>query len=234
MNCTGSLPSPGANTSPPRQPHRPVGETVGFVARSDDQARANDRGQRLAILAQRLLFTQCFQRTVELGVGGQRFQRLGHRVGAMVGRKGGGFVGRFVVGGIGRDGRNENVLADMAFQHARRVPDPDRQRGRVVDTDVPVAAFQRLEIVVAVAEQLLDGTGPSLFLAAAVEHRDLVSAFQCVADLMRADKTGAAQDQQAHGFCELDVRQRRPRRSQGRNGGGNDEIAAMHRVTPGL
>ena len=62
-----------------RQAHRPVGEAIGLVARADDQARPDDR-RRLAELPLRLGFARRLQRPVELGLGAQRLDRLGHRV----------------------------------------------------------------------------------------------------------------------------------------------------------
>ena len=181
-----------------RQPHGPVGEAVGLVARPHDQARADDRGGGLAVLGARLLFTHRLQRAVEPLVGVQRLDRLSHGVVAPVGHERSSFVGRRVVGGIDRDGRDEDVLADVAFQHAGGVVHPDRQRGRIIDADVPVAALERFEVAVAIAEQFLDRAGPGLLLTAAVEDGDEVPAGQRIADLVRSNETRAAEDQQAH------------------------------------
>jgi hypothetical protein len=145
----------------------------------------------------RLLFTQRLQRAIEPLVGVQRLDRLGHGVVALVGHERGSFVGRRVVGGIDRDGRDEDVLADVAFQYAGGVAHPDRQRGRIIDADVPVAALERFEVAVAIAEQFLDRAGPGLLLTAAVEDGDVVPAGQRIADLVRSDETRAAEDQQA-------------------------------------
>jgi hypothetical protein len=118
----------------------------------------------------------------------------------------------------------------VPLQHTSGVANPSRQRGRIVDADVPVATFQRFEVAVAVAEQLLDGTGPSLLLTTAVEDRDVMSPGQRLADLVRADETGATQDQQAHGFRGLGVRKGRQGHGQGRKRGASDKIAAIHIV----
>ena len=144
----------------------------------------------------RLLFAQRLQRAVEL-----RRRCASSRSSRPSGRRPcrgerGGLVGRRVVGRIDRDGRDEDVLPDLARQHPTGVAHPDRQRGRVVDADIPVAALQRLQVGgVAVAEQLLDRARPGALLLAAVEDGHLVPARQRVADFVRPDKTGAAQDQ---------------------------------------
>ena len=51
-----------------------------------------------------------------------------------------------------------------------------------------------LKVAVTVAEQLLDRTRPGLFLTAAVEDCDLVTAGQSVADLVRSDESSSAQN----------------------------------------
>ena len=82
---------------------------------------------------------------------------------------------------------------------------------------------------VAVAEQLLDRAGPGLLLAAAVEDGDLVPAGQRVADLVRADEAGAAQDQQAHRLQGPGVRKGRQSQGRGRKGGEPEEVPAADR-----
>ena len=57
---------------------------------------------------------------------------------------------------------------------------PDRERGRVVDHHVPRSAPQRLEIVVAVADELLHLRGEFGLAAAAIENRHLVTALDGV------------------------------------------------------
>jgi hypothetical protein len=86
----------------------------------------------------------------------------------------------------------------VALQYAGGVAHPDRQRGRIIDADVPIAALERFEVAVAIAEQFLDRAGPGLLLTAAVEDGDVVPAGQRIADLVRSDETRAAEDQQAH------------------------------------
>ena len=152
----------------------------------------------LAELARRLGFARRLQRPVELGLGAQRLDRLGHRVGAVVAQQRRRLVLGLVVGGVDRDGRDEDVLPHLAAQHLARVADPERQGRRVVDADVPLAALERLQVAgVAVAEQLLDLAGPGLRLPAAVEQGHLVAARERVAHLVRPGESGAAEDQDA-------------------------------------
>src|SRR5262249_22765226 len=136
---------------------------------------------------------------------------------------------RLVIGGIDRDGRDEDVLADVALKHAGGVPHPNRQRGRIVNADVPSAVHQGFEVSVAVAEQFLHWAGPDLLLTAAVENRHVVPAGQRVADLMRADETGATQDQHAHWLRRRRVREGRKGEGGGRKGGELNEVSTAAR-----
>jgi hypothetical protein len=122
----------------------------------------------------------------------------------------------------------------MALQYAGGIAHPDRQRGRIVDADVPVTTLQRFEIAVAVAEQRLDRAGPGLLLTTAVEDGDMVPAIQCVAHLVRADETRAAQDQQAHRLQGPHVCKGRQGQGRGCKGGELDEVpaAGVHGAHP--
>jgi hypothetical protein len=85
-------------------------------------------------------------------------------------------------------------LADVTLQYPGGIAHPDRQRRRIVNADVPLATLQRFEVAVTIAEQLLYRAWPGILLTAAVESGDVMPAGQRVADLVRTDKTRAAQD----------------------------------------
>ena len=72
-----------------------------------------------------------------------------------------------------------------------------RHVARVVDDHVPVAALQRVEPAVAIAEQRLDARRRLRLALAAIEERHRVAARQRLADEVRADEPGAAEDQDA-------------------------------------
>jgi hypothetical protein len=57
-----------------------------------------------------------------------------------------------------------------------------------------------------------------------------MSPVQRIADLMRADETRAAQDQQAHRFQWPRVRKGRQSQRRGRKGGEPDEVPAANRM----
>ena len=157
--------------------HRPVGEPVALVARADDEPRPDhggDPGEPLLgfLLGERL------ERAVEpLDVGAQGLLRLLHRVVALVGGEWRRLVlPGVLVRGVDGQGRDEDVVLDLALQHLPGVAHPERQRRGVVDADVPLAAGEGLQVAgVAVPHQLLDRRRPLLRAAAAVEERELVA-----------------------------------------------------------
>jgi hypothetical protein len=144
------------------QPHRPISEAIGLVARPDDQRRADDRGDGLAVLGPRFLFAQHLEGAVEPQTAFSDLGRLTYGVVARVDH----LIGRLAVGGTDRDRRNEDVLAHgLSARERRRATRPAarsdcRCRG-------PVAPLKRFEVAVAVAEQLLDRARPRLLLTTA-------------------------------------------------------------------
>src|SRR5712691_12521651 len=75
------------------------------------------------------------------------------------------------------------------------------QTGNVVGLSMQTSQSRpssALRSPITVAEQLLYRAGPGLLLTAAVEDGDVVPAGQCIADLIWADETSAAQAPQAH------------------------------------
>jgi hypothetical protein len=95
-------------------------------ARPHDQARTDDSGGSLSILPARLRFAQRLKGAVEPWIGVQRPDCLSHGIVALIDRERGGLVGGLVVARVGRDGRDEDVLAHVALQHAGGVAHPDR------------------------------------------------------------------------------------------------------------
>ena len=91
-------------------------------------------------------------------------------------------------------------MADVPSQHVGGAAHPVRQRGRVVDADVPFTTCQCLEISIAVADQRLYQVRPSLLLPAAIEESDVVPTAKRIGDLMRADEACSTQDQQRYRF----------------------------------
>ena len=88
-------------------------------------------------------------------------------------------------------------MADLA-ENVERLLDEARDIAARVDDGVEGAAFERAEVVVAVAAQLLDlgeELGPRL---PAVEQRDLVAPLECDVDGVAAEELRAAENQDAH------------------------------------
>src|ERR1043166_2354444 len=81
---------------------------------------------------------------------------------------------------------NENVSIDVALQDLGSVAHPRRQRRGNVDADIPLAALQRIQLSVAIANQLLGFFWQfARMRLAAIENGDLVAATQGVLHLER-------------------------------------------------
>src|SRR5205814_10035769 len=101
--------------------------------------------------------------------------------------------------GINRKRRDEDIPIDVSFKNLRRVAHPGGQRRRIIDDDIPLTTFKRVELAVTVADQLLNFFWQFAGMrSAAIENRDLVAASERVLDLKRTNKTRAAEDQNAH------------------------------------
>ena len=222
---------------------RPVGEAVGLVARPDDVARTHDR-HAFAELLVRFGLAQCLERAVQVfDIGTQRLLRLGHRVLALVRRERGILVDAGLAAvGIDRNRGNEEVMPDVALQHLAGIAHPDRQAGGIVDAHVPLAAFQRLQVAIAIAEQLFNFARPFRRRPlAAIEQGDLVAARQRVVHLERTGEPGATEDQDAQRFFRTangrGCRGRGHRRQRGRGGGERAELEQFttggHAMAPG-
>src|SRR6267142_1285284 len=108
---------------------------------------------------------------------------------------------------IDGNNRGKNVSLDVSLQNLRGITHPDRQRCGIIDHHIPGSAFQRVQLSVAVADQLLDLTRQLARMAfATIERSNLVSAAQRVSNLVWPGESGAAKNKNAqrlHGFlCE--------------------------------
>ena len=84
---------------------------------------------------------------------------------------------------------------DVPLEQFGREPHLLRRVRGVVDDGIPVAPFQRVDLPVAIADQLLDaGIGLGIALAA-IEQRERVAAGLERIDEVRADEAGAAEDE---------------------------------------
>src|SRR5690606_29301980 len=131
-------------TSVARQQHfpalgnapRPVGETIGFVAWTDDVA-GSDHRHLTGEPALRLGLAGRLERSVQpADVGDKAFPGFLQRILAGVLREWRIFRHAGPGGiAINRDGRDEYVLAHLALQHLAGIAYPVRHAGRVVDAD---------------------------------------------------------------------------------------------------
>ena len=99
------------------------------------------------------------------------------------------------------DRRDEHVLPAESFSSVAASRTPRRQRGRVVDHRVPLAALSASSFPLRSpsSRSTPAGTEPG-FVLPRVEHRDLVSAAHRVPHLVRSDEAGAAEDEDAEGL----------------------------------
>ena len=92
----------------------------------------------------------------------------------------------------------------------RGVAHPDRHDRRIVDHHIPFASLKRVELAIAIADQLLDAFRQFAGMRfAAIENGHLVSARERISHLERSGKAGAAENQNAQGFRRLCFRGRR-------------------------
>src|SRR5262249_18831227 len=72
-------------------------------------------------------------------------------------------------------------------------------RGWIVDHNIPLAILQRVELPVAVADQLLDFVRqfPRVRFAS-IKRGDIVASTQCIADLIRTSESCAAENENSH------------------------------------
>ena len=163
--------------APAVNPYWPIGEAVTFVAWSHNQTRANDeRFLRKPLL--RFLLAQRLERSVSFVTRGlHRFERFFERIGALILCQRRVLVHAGAGVGVNRNCRNENVTLDVSLQNLRGITKPRRQRGWVIDTDVPLFSFQRLELTIAIPDQLLNFLGQFAGMRfAAIKNGDLMPA----------------------------------------------------------
>jgi hypothetical protein len=174
-----------------RGPHRPVREPVGRIVRADDEARPDDQRAFAEHLLHRAL-AERLERPVVLEFGAELLDCLvRHRPErARLGR-------RLRQVGVDRDGRDEGVVRDRVRERAGRGADDAREVAGRVDRRVPGAAFERRQVSVAVAVELLDLRKEVRVRLPAVEERDLVPAGERVLGESSPEEPGATEDQKA-------------------------------------
>src|SRR5204863_7280076 len=107
---------------------------------------------------------------------------------------------------VNRNRGDKNVALNVALENLGRVAHPDGRRSGIINDNIPLPAFQSVELAVAIADQLFDFLGQFARMRfAPVENRDLVSALEGVTNLERASEAGAAENQNAHRLCLLFV-----------------------------
>lgn len=134
------------------------------------------------------------------------------------------------VGPVGRDRRHEEVLAHRIPERLGAQLDPAIVAGVVVEHHVPLALAERAEVVVAIADQVLDVADVGLGLSAG-QDRHAMPALDGVPHRVRTDESRAAQDQ--HGLRRGRLRRRRrprDRRPRGAGGGRTQRQADAHQA----
>jgi hypothetical protein len=98
--------------------------------------------------------------------------------------------------GIRGDAGNVQAIADIGCQQFRRHLDVLGNLACVVDDDIPLAAAQRVDLAIAIANERLDVRNPLGTVFAAIEMRYTPTQTQSLLRQMRTDESGAAQNQQ--------------------------------------
>jgi hypothetical protein len=181
-----------------RDAHGPVGEPVRGILGAHDQPWPDHR-RAAGEPSLRLRLAERLERPEEIAAAGPvRLHGLGHGIVARVLRDRRRLVhpGLTEAGERG-DGRDVDVLVGVVPEERRGVPDPEGQDRGVVDHHVPLPAPESVQIVVAVAAQVLDRPGQVRLATTTVEHRDLVAPLHCIADLVGPDEAGSAEDEDA-------------------------------------
>src|SRR5439155_18011810 len=100
-----------------------------------------------------------------------------------------------------RDRRNKNIALDVAFQDLPRIAHPRWKGCRIIDCDVPLPIFQRVELAVAIADQLLDFVWQFAGMRlSAIERRKFMAAAERVTNLIRPDESSPTQNENAQRF----------------------------------
>src|SRR6185369_15657502 len=100
-------------------------------------------------------------------------------------------------GAVNGNARDEEVLANVVLEQLRAQLDLARHVARVVDGHVPVAALERVELAVAIADQRFQILEQAGVAATTIEQRDLMAAGLQRLHEMRPEEAGAAEDQHA-------------------------------------
>ena len=167
---------------------------IGVVAGADDQSRPDD-DRAVAECVPRDLVAPRLHRPVLAHVFHVRRRELPHGVVLIDPDR------REV--GVGRNRRHEQVAVSVVAQQVGGHPDPARVGRRVVDHRVPLPAFERAQVVVAIAQEVFHPLEVVVeeggFGLAAGEDRHLVPPVERVLDLVGTDEARAAQDEDALG-----------------------------------
>src|SRR5690606_28469710 len=173
----------------PMDPGGPVGEAVGRIPGPDDQAGADDGGPT-GEPALRLGLREGFERSVEAAAAPvEGFERLRVGIAPGVGGEGGALrYPRARVAGVDGDRGDEDVMLCAIPQDRRGVPDPDRERGGIVDHYVPLPASQGVEVSIPVSDEVLHLGWKVRLPPPPIEHSDVVAPSHRVMNLGRADE----------------------------------------------
>src|SRR5207249_9100464 len=212
-------------------PYRPVCEAIGLVAWADDEPWADDQ-----CFSRKPFFGFAFGERFEWTVGFvtarlHRLERLLVRIGAFIFFCRRGLVRTGLYFAVNGNRRDKDVALNVAFENLRRAAHPRGKRRRIVDGDVPLSIFQRVQLAVSIANQLFDFVRQFAWVRfAAVERRDLMSATKRVANLVWSSEPCAAKNENAKRFHRFLCEQRGRSRSEGKcaaSGSGKfDELTA--------
>src|SRR5204862_546302 len=141
------------------------------------------------------LFGERLQWTVRFVTGrAHRFECFLVRIGPVVLRERRSFIDTFARVGVNGNRRNKNIALDVAFQDLPRIAHPRWKGRRIIDCDIPLSIFQRVELAVAIADQLLDFVWRFAWMRlSAIERRKFMAAAERVTNLIRPGESGAAE-----------------------------------------
>src|SRR5438309_11764113 len=131
---------------------------------------------------------------------------------------------------IDGNSRGKNISIDVPFQNLRRVSHPDRERGGIINHYIPGSAFQRVQLSIAIADQLLDFVWqfPGMRFAA-IECSDFVPPAQRVSNLIWSGESCSAEYKNAERCrCFLREQRRCCVRDQSSRAAHLDEAASIH------
>src|SRR5690606_27377984 len=187
LDRVGRSPGP-QHVSTAHGAHRPVGIAVGAIPGAADVGGTQDRQAILAEFFGSHFFAQCLHRAVGL-VGDFLDGLVRHgcerRVLAVCDAE----------ARVSGNRRHEQVVRCRARQQACGIRDMAGNIAGVVDYRVPLVAFERIEVVVAVADEGLQVREHVIVGSAAIEQAHFMAAAQRLADHVGAYVAGTAEDE---------------------------------------